>query len=83
MIRAITLSALLLVAAAPPQDSPPPPPKSKRPPCCDGKGPKPWAGYNKGVQWVQTMDDAVKKARDETRILMVFQLVGDLDKEGC
>ena len=90
MIRALSFSWLLLIAASPQQAVPSlqdvpssPPKKGPKPPCCDEKGPKPWPGYNKGVQWVQAMDSALKKARDENRILMVFQLVGDLDKEGC
>jgi len=29
------------------------------------------------------MDAAVKKARDSNKLLLVFYLVGDMDKEGC
>ncbi len=80
MIRFATLAALLLVAAAPPQESP----ESKSPPpCCDGKNPKPWADYNKGIRWSQPAVEAVEQARRDNKLLMIFQLVGDLDKEGC
>lgn len=77
MTRTALLAALLLVAAAPPQEFP----QRK---CCDSKRPRPWPDYNrKGVKWTQPMDAAVKKARETNRLLMVFQLVGDMDKEGC
>jgi hypothetical protein len=50
--------------------------------CTDGKA-KPWSGYNQGVQWTQPIDDAVAKAKKEGKLLLVFHLVGDMDKEGC
>ena len=76
MTRIAVMAGLLLLAAAP-QESP----QSKK--CCDANGPKPWPGYNKGVQWTQPFDAAVKKARETNKLLMVFHLVGDMDKEGC
>ena len=78
MVRFIAFAALFLVGAAPPQETPKSPP-----PCCDGKNPKPWADYNKGVKWSQPAVESVEKARRENKLLMVFQLVGDVDKEGC
>ena len=43
----------------------------------------PWAPYNKTVQWTQDIDAGFKKAAEAGKLLMVFHLVGDMDKEGC
>jgi hypothetical protein len=52
--------------------------------CCDAKGARPWPLYNKkGVQWTHPMEAALEKARANRKLVMVFQLVGDMDKEGC
>lgn len=51
--------------------------------CCEGGVPKAWAGYNRGVKWTKPFDGAVEQARKEGKLLMVFHLVGDMDKEGC
>lgn len=76
MSRILVMVGALLVAATP-QDAPP----DRK--CCDANGPKPRPGYNKGVQWTQPFDAAVKKARESNKLLMVFHLVGDMSKEGC
>ncbi len=52
-------------------------------PCCEDGKPKPWAPYNKTVTWTQDIDAAFAKAKETGRLLMVFHLVGDMDKEGC
>ena len=51
--------------------------------CCEEGRAKPWPLYNKGVQWTQPFDAAVKKARETGKLLMVFHLVGDMSREGC
>ena len=51
--------------------------------CCRKGKAKNWKPYNKGVKWSSSFDKAVEKAKKEGRILMLFHLVGDLDKEGC
>jgi hypothetical protein len=35
------------------------------------------------VKWSQPAVETVEKARRENRLIMFFQLVGDLDKAGC
>lgn len=73
------LAAVLLLVAAAPQET-----KWTNRKCCDANGVRPWKSYNKvGVMWTQPMDAAVKQARKTGKLLMVFQLVGDMDKEGC
>jgi hypothetical protein len=77
MKRLAVLAAALLVAAGPGDDW-------NRRKCCDGKVPRPWPKYNKeGVRWTFPMDAAVERARDSRKLLLVFHLVGDMDKEGC
>jgi hypothetical protein len=74
---AILASALLMIAAAPSDTW-----KNRK--CCDSKVPRPWPNYNRvGVAWTTPYEAAVQKAREKRKLLMVFQLVGDMDKEGC
>jgi len=35
------------------------------------------------VKWERTLDAAVVRARKEGKPILLFQLVGDLDTEGC
>jgi len=51
--------------------------------CCEDGKAKPWAPYNKTVTWTQDIDAAFAKAKEAGKLLMVFHLVGDMDKEGC
>lgn len=52
--------------------------------CCnEGRDARPWAGLNRGVRWEASLDAAKKRAAAEGKPLMVYQLVGELDKEGC
>ena len=44
--------------------------------------PGPWAGYNRGVRWEESVDDALQKARETGKPVMVHQLVGDMKLEG-
>ena len=77
MTRLALIAALLLVAAGPGDGW-----KSRK--CCDSKVPRPWPAYNRqGVTWTYPMEAAVEQARKSRKLLMVFQLVGDMDKEGC
>src|SRR5262245_20222549 len=91
------LAALLVASAGPlqdPQDHPgiknpedPPMPGPKSPPksgtCCEEGRVKPWPGYNKGVKWTIPLSAAALEARNTGKLLLVFHLVGDMDKEGC
>jgi ABC-type sugar transport system substrate-binding protein len=45
--------------------------------------PVPWQGYNQGVKWEASLDEALKRAARENKPVLLYQLVGDLDKEGC
>ncbi len=77
------IGALVAVGGtAAPQDEQPSIRKENR--CCNKQGtPLPWDGYNNGVKWAESMDKAYDQARKEKKLLMVFTLVGDLDKGGC
>ncbi len=44
---------------------------------------KDWDGYNKGITWEKSLDDAKQKAAESKKPILVHQLVGDLDKVGC
>jgi len=35
------------------------------------------------VRWETSLEKAQEKARASGRLILLFQLVGDLDKEGC
>ena len=77
MKRLALLAVLVLVAAGPGE-------KWTNRKCCDSGKPRPWPQYNRvGVRWTQPMDAAVKKARESRKLVMVFQLVGDMNMEGC
>lgn len=45
--------------------------------------PVPWQGYNQGVKWEASLDEAMKRAAKENKPVLLYQLVGDLNKEGC
>lgn len=45
--------------------------------------PIPWAGYNRGVKWEASLDEALKRAAKEGKPVLLYQLVGDLSREGC
>jgi hypothetical protein len=43
-----------------------------------------WEGYRKGgIAWHYTVDEALKIARDEKKLVFWYHVAGDLDKEGC
>lgn len=79
MRRVVMLAAAAVLAAVPvgagAQDA--------RQSCCERGVPRPWAGYDRGVRWVVPAKDAFALAAKERKPLLVFHLVGDLDKEGC
>jgi len=35
------------------------------------------------VKWEASLDEARKRAARENKPILLYQLVGDLDKEGC
>ncbi len=43
----------------------------------------PWKGIDKGVRWEKSLDAARLRASHEKKPVLFFQLVGDLDREGC
>jgi len=43
----------------------------------------PWPQYNRGVKWERSLEAACQKAARENKPVMLFQLVGDLDREFC
>jgi hypothetical protein len=42
-----------------------------------------WDGYTKSVRWHYSIDEALKIARAEGKLVFWQQIVGDMDKEGC
>ena len=47
------------------------------------KPPPPWAGYNQGVRWETSVDEAFRKAEQTGKPVMLHQLVGNMKAEGC
>jgi hypothetical protein len=45
--------------------------------------PIPWGGYNQGVRWEASLEQALKKAEETGKPVMLHQLVGDMKAEGC
>ena len=70
-VLAIVLAAGLSATAAAQQSVKPP------------KPPPPWAGYNQGVRWEASVDEAFRKAEQTGKPVMLHQLVGDMKAEGC
>jgi len=42
-----------------------------------------WRGYNKGVRWEKSLAAAQERAAREGKPILLYQLVGDLNREGC
>lgn len=51
--------------------------------CCGMAGALPWAGYNRNIVWQPDLDTAFRIAGETGKPVLFFDLVGDLDKEGC
>ena len=52
--------------------------------CCkEGRDARPWPGLREGVRWERSLPAATRRAAREGKPVLLFQLVGDLDKEGC
>jgi len=52
--------------------------------CCNsGKDAKPWIGLAKGIRWEASVPEAMARAKKEGKPVLLHQLVGDLDREGC
>jgi hypothetical protein len=45
--------------------------------------PSPWSGYNKGVRWEASVDEAFQKAEQTGKPVLLHQLVGDMKAVGC
>jgi len=84
---ALFLSLLLALGDDPAADAPRTAPPSLHDPtnvtrcCAEGKA-LPWSLYNRGVSWTDDLGEARRRALAEGKLLMVFRLVGDLDKGG-
>lgn len=83
-IAILSLSALALAGAR--ADEPP----AKKTECrCERRevgasgSKKDWSGYGKGVVFHTSVDEARAMAREQGKLVYVFHLIGDLDKEGC
>jgi hypothetical protein len=77
------VAALLLAGATQDKDRSPSKDAKGEKSCCVDGVPKPWEAYNEGVTWTQPPEKAYEKARAECKPVLVFYLVGDMDKEGC
>lgn len=42
-----------------------------------------WEGYGRGIRWERSLVEAKARAVKEHKPILLYQLVGDLDKEGC
>lgn len=42
-----------------------------------------WKGYTTGVRWEPSVEAALRRAAELRRPVLLYQLVGDLNKEGC
>ena len=43
-----------------------------------------WEGYRKGgIAWHYAVDEALKIAKAENKLVFWYHVAGDLDKEGC
>jgi hypothetical protein len=45
--------------------------------------PASWKGFQRGVRWEKSLDDAKARAAREGKPVLLYQLVGNLAKEGC
>jgi hypothetical protein len=51
--------------------------------CCnEGRDARPWTGYSR-IRWERSLEEAKNRAAAEGKPILLYQLVGDLDKEGC
>lgn len=44
---------------------------------------RPWRAPKGGVAWEKSFEEAQEKAKKENKPILLYQLVGDLNKEGC
>ena len=51
--------------------------------CCEEGVPVKWKADDKGVRWYRSLEEAKKVAAKNGRLIMLHQLVGDMDREGC
>jgi hypothetical protein len=45
--------------------------------------PTDWRGYQRGVRWEKSLEAAQERALREGKPILLYQLVGDLNREGC
>jgi len=74
---------LLGFAIAAAQEGKTPPCECKRREVGDSGSRNDWAGYDKTIRWHTSVDEAMKIAKAEGKLVLWFHLAGDLDKEGC
>jgi hypothetical protein len=70
--RVLAIGMMAAMAAAAGAQNAPKPPKSI-----------PWAGYNRGIHWEASFEEALKKAEETGKPVLLHQLVGDMKAEGC
>jgi hypothetical protein len=77
----VALSCLALMSAAPQENHP----CQCHPREAGASGSRnDWEGYRKGgIAWHYSVDEALKIARDEKKLVFWYHVAGDLDKEGC
>ena len=71
-IHVLAIGILAGMAATAAAQNAPPPPKTV-----------PWSGYNRGVRWEASLEEALKKAGETGKPVLLHQLVGDMKAEGC
>jgi hypothetical protein len=45
--------------------------------------PKHWKDYDRGVRWEPSVETAFRRAAELRRPVLLYQLVGDMNLEGC
>jgi hypothetical protein len=43
----------------------------------------PWSGYRRGILWHTDMEEAKKLAAKSKKLVLYYQIVGELNKDGC
>ena len=77
----IALMSLALASAAPQEDHP----CKCHPRETGASGSRTdWEGYRKGgIAWHYSIDEALKIAKAQKKLIFWYHVAGDLDKEGC
>ncbi len=82
-LKTAALAAAILAGAAGTLLAQACPPEIQSACCNHGKDARPWKGMDGGVRWEWSLLKAKRRAAKEGKPILLYQLVGDLDKEGC